>query len=135
MLNYNNEFRRHYNALCGQQLRFQSNWSKRIFFFLVYHYGKQEAAFFLTMSLDERTYLKQIALTSFITTQVRNVKNFPMSDTWLMQTLRCAEILNTKNMPSKKLAHKTRPVCDLEKTTSRSPKSVLVTSITRNANE
>lgn len=38
-------------------------------------------------------------------------------------------------MPSKKLAHKRRPMCDLEKTKSRTPKSVLATSITRNANE
>lgn len=34
VLNYNNEFRCHYNALCGQQLRFQSNWSKQALFFL-----------------------------------------------------------------------------------------------------
>lgn len=54
------------------------------------------------MSPDERTYLKQIALTSFITTQVSNVKNPPMSDTWLMQTPKSAEILNTKKYAEQK---------------------------------
>lgn len=34
VLNYNNEFRCHYNALCGQQLRFQSNWSKQALYFV-----------------------------------------------------------------------------------------------------
>lgn len=68
---------------------------------------KAGSSFCLTMSPDERTYLKQIALTSLMTTQASNVKHSPMPDNQLAQMLRSAEILNTKNTRGKTITQTT----------------------------
>lgn len=89
------------------------------FFFSIYNtVQKAGSSFFLPMSPDQRTYLKQIVLTSFITTQASNARNSPMSDTQLIEMFRSAKNSAHKNMLSKKLIRKRLPVSNLKRTKS-----------------